>query len=388
MRNSNYDGEVLDFVFDRVFADIAQYASHLEPLPLEEVRSTFKDLSRSAGNCYLGSYKSKKDIPDSELFASIEHLSGDGYVPPFKVAFRSQCRKHKAKRRVIFVAPGPFVMIEKMFWYPFQEALASSFAHSWWNVGFDWIKNAGYKYSYWLENDSVYSSDFEDFDFCAPPSMIRSIMYRIGQLFNMNALQLKIWEGITNTYCKHRISYLNEILTSYGGIISGVAGTNILGTIIGKIIVDYVHEMKGKIRPKSQHSGDDMFMESVMSLNDFIDAVSSLTTFSISKTKSKKGVYWLGFKWFKDRWILQDRDKRWAQLFFPDRKHSFVARLQALLLNCNSDLIRHDCIKILKDWNTLMPHDELSEIMDLNDINPNLSVLDIELIFKRNHRLD
>lgn len=393
MRERNLDADVLTSVLDDVFCDIRSRVGRLDPLPLQSVRATFKDLSRSAGICFDGHYKTKKEIPDSELVTCVDALkTGSRPIPPCKVGFRSQVRRHQAKRRIIFVAPGPFVMVEKMFWHPLQQAMASTACYGWWNVNFDWFKSGGDKFSSYCESDAVYSTDFEDFDLCPSPQLIEAVMIRFGQLFDMNEEQVKIWKGITKYYVAHPIKYKEEVLISRGGIASGVAGTHVLGTTIGRVLMCYVFQLLGEPLPDSQHYGDDCFLRGTLSLQELISAVSKYTTFSLSKTKSKSGVYWLGFKWKANRWILQDRDKRWAQLFLPERKHSFVARLQALLLNCLSDPIRFDVIKILRDWKELEIKQETIDILGLDDLfvdknYQHLTILEFETVLKRNHRL-
>jgi len=392
MRERAWDSDVLHSVLSDIFSDLGNLCLDLHPLHLSEVRSTFKDLSRSSGNCYCHKCKRKTDIDDWELNQCIHDLKHDlNNIPDFKVSFRSQVRKRQAKRRIIFVAPGPFVMVEKMFWAPLQESMSQSSAISWWNVGFDWFKSGGMKFAPYLNQKDVFSTDFSDFDFCPPPQLIRQIMKKIGELFEMSPEQLKIWHGITEVYVKRWINYRGERLLNYGGIASGVAGTNIIGSIIGKVVINYTLAKMGFQSPiDSQHYGDDCFVRLQCSLQHLIEGVSKYTSFTLSSDKSKFGVYWLGFKWSHDRWVLQDRDKRWAQLFLPEQKHSFVSRLQAMLLNCLSDPIRLELISILTDWDELSLRPEVIEMLGLEDLDPNMAKLpvdELELIFKRNHAL-
>jgi hypothetical protein len=377
---------------DLVRHELKSRIGKLLPIPLEQVRSTFQDLSRSAGHCFFAKYKCKRDIPDSELDHAEEVLA-NGHprdLPPYAIAFRSQIRRYTPKHRVILVSPGPVAMVEKRFAYPLQVAMEKAPYPKPWATGWDWFCSGGSQVSPFIDADDTASLDFENFDWSTPPWLNREVFLMIKDLFHLTEREAHIFTGIIRSHCDSEAKFGTQKFHLSGGVRTGSSFTHVFGTILCMVIIRY---LVGDC--ESISFGDDVLLKmGSLSISKLTQVAQELSSFRISKTKSKRGVHWLGFQWStsKRRWLLEDPDKRWAQFFWPERPSDPVARLQAMFLNCLSDPIRHVIAKALIE---LHSESVLSETVDLIGgrrlnftLEQGVSIFDVEERMKRFHRLE
>jgi hypothetical protein len=388
-RNANWDLPRLTQAFDRVFGELDNAFGKLRPIPLDQVRSTFTDLSRSAGFCFFDEkFPSKRDIPDYQLHEA-ERVLSSGLpkdLPRYLISFRSQIRRKMPKHRVILVSPGPLAMVEKRFAYPLQRAMENAPYPRSWASGWDWFCAGGQQMAPFIEGPSL-SLDFESFDMCPPTFLIRMLFSRIQQMFELSADEKAIFLGIVRSHLDSVAHYMGKDYKLTGGIRTGSSFTHIIGTLLCCVLCKYYDSQSESIS-----YGDDVVMRSAAPVHRIADFFAKNSSFSISPTKSKTGVHWLGFQWHKDRWILEDVEKRWAQFFWPERPSSPVARLQCMLLNCLSDPCRLLIITALMELQGTIV---LPETIDLiggprfsSALDEGVDIFHAERCVKRFHRLD
>nr|UKQ11034.1 hypothetical protein 2 [signal crayfish associated partiti-like virus 1] len=242
-------------------------------------------------------------------------------------------------------------MVEKRFAYPLQKAMENAPFPRSWGSGWDWFSAGGAQMSPFIDGPSL-SVDFEAFDQCPPPWLIRKLMLRIMTLFELTAQEKAIFIGILRSHLDSVAHYKGRDFKLTGGVRTGSSFTHVLGTLLSDILCKYYDPDCENIT-----YGDDVVMRSASRVPRIIDFFARHSSFSISLSKSKVGVHWLGYQWTGDRWILEDPDKRWAQFFWPERPSSPVARLQCMLLNCLSDPCRDLIIRALMelDGDTVLP---------------------------------
>jgi len=310
------------------------------------------------------------------------------------IAFRSQIRKKTPKHRVILVSPGPVAIVEKMFAYPLQEAMERAPFPRPWATGWDWFKSGGMNVADYIESKQTLSLDFESFDQSPPPFLIRRVFNVIKNCFEMDREQQRVFHGIVESHCSSSAVLPGQQRTFHltGGVRTGSSFTHVLGTILCMTMIKY---LAGDAQSISY--GDDTMLITDIKLRDLACLCESISSFKISVSKSKRGVQWLGFTWNGDRWVCENPDRRWAQFFFPERDNRKLycepeARLQAMLLSCLSDPMRHRIRAALIELKSevVTPHTSMllaGRRIDISDY-VGQNVFDVELAFKRHHRLD
>nr|APG78341.1 RdRp [Wenling partiti-like virus 12] len=358
----------------------------LDVRPVDAVRETFASLSKSAGHSFSGTdYGTKDNIPDSELYRAekVLDLHGQGITQPmphYKIAFRTQIRKKKAKRRIILISPGPLAMVEKRWAAPFQAIMELVGPPI--GTGFSWFEGSGSRITP-LISPITKSFDFESFDNSSPTRLTRLIFDIIASSFNMSERDENIFRGIVRSHTYAKANYRGRVFRLTGGIRTGSSFTHIIGTLTGLIMTRYIF---GDV--PSYHYGDDFIVKTKLSIKQAC-LIASRTSFSLSPTKSKPGISWLGLRLRGTRWVLDDPIKRYAQIFIPPKRMAFLPRVQAAFLNCGADPMR----LVLKRWllrkhERRIPHPELdywfpSGLETYHPPNGENSIFNIELVMKR-----
>nr|APG78351.1 RdRp [Wenling partiti-like virus 13] len=384
-KRAPWDLEAIDRIVEEVKATVRYTNTLLDVLPLDSVHATFRDLNRSAGCCLCGECKRKSDIPYSELQDMQDLLrSGDPkYYPRYKVAFRTQIRKHVAKRRVILISPGPLAMVEKRFAYPFQKAMSQGHSNRPWATGFDWTKYGGAEALRFNHPDTK-SFDFSNFDMSPPAWLISKVFDIIKSAFTLSPDTELIFEGIRASHMDAMAQYGSHRFHMSGGIRTGSSFTHIIGTLVGLIMTKYVF---GDV--ESLHYGDDLLVKTRMSINEACKKVRRSSSFVFSRDKSRVGISWLGLRYVNAKWVLDDPDRRWAQLFLPSKPSAFLPRVQAALLSCGADPMRLELISWLKKGDRATIHPDLALFFPSNMQESYLpdftekNIFDLELIMKR-----
>jgi hypothetical protein len=395
-KSANWDRERFGDVCDDFILRLRRDLCPLEPLPLENTPCTFNDLSRSAGFCMCGNCKKKSDIPMNELYECQKLLREVGarrqhasVLPKYKIAFRSQIRKVQAKRRVILVSPGPLAFCEKRFAHPLQQALERAPWPRPWATGWDWFASGGQQVSQFLNSPNVYSFDFQTFDHSSPVWLTREVFRVIAACFNMTYEDKLVLKGILASHTDSIADFNGQQFHLTGGIRTGSSFTHIIGTFTGILVFRYLLG----VDLDSVHYGDDLLVRTTKSLKYVCRLMKRQTSFTLSQEKSKYGVSWLGYKWENDRWVVEDPDKRWAQLFFPERPNPFIPRVQAMLINSLSDPMRIPLLAFLRQRDALGVSPETYTLLGLDESTLHhagepMTVTTLELALKRHHKLD
>jgi len=340
------------------------FGRKLVPLPLEEVRVTFKDLSRSAGN-NLSKAKTKQDIKDECLPMQEEILAGDGVgTPPYRLAFRNHICKtgDPPKSRIIMVSPGELAFVEKRWAQPFTEALIASVHPRPWATGFSWFCDGGQEVLSRFDVHRTLSLDFSNFDLSSPTWFTRIVFDLIGDSFSMDKRDRSILDGICRNHMEAVATFGTRRYRLTGGIRTGSSFTHVIGTLTCILMLRYYFGPD----VDSLSYGDDCLVNTRQPVWKVAKWYSENSTFVISPSKSVRGVHWLGLKLFRRSWILPDSRRRWAQLFFPDsqRNEDLVALMQSHLINCGNDSMRKDLRQILFDTGNVALAPGLREQLD------------------------
>jgi len=361
----------------------------LQAIPLDQVRDTFQDLSRSAGHCFFGKYDCKRDIPQCELdeCERVLQYKGPKDLPPYMISFRNQIRKLEPKQRIILVSPGPLAMVEKRFAWPLQKAMEHEVYPRPWATGWCWFASGGSQVAPFIEDPTTVSIDFEKFDYSPPTFLIRKMFKMMMSLFDLTPKELAIFKGISRSHVDSLAKYGDRVYHLDQGIRTGSSFTHVLGTLVCIVLIRYL--CGNDISSVSY--GDDGMYRGGPPLKTLCRRAES-TSFRISRTKSKHGVQWLGYKWRDDRWVCEDPDRRWAQYFWPEKPGCPEARLQALFLNCLSDPMRVPLKKALVELSLGVVLQATAELIGAHrypiTIEPGADIFEIEKRMKRYHRLD
>lgn len=332
----------------------------LTPLPIQETRDSFRDLTRSAGANYSG-VRTKAELPWDDVYRAKKELLDGTFSLPFNVCFRTQIRRSLAKRRVILVSPGPLAFLEKCFAYPIQRAMEETSCLKWWATGWDWFASGGQQVNKFTQSTDAVSMDFETFDLCRPAWMTWEIHQGLKTLLDLTPTESKLFDSISRYHCRSPFYFRGQTTYFSGGLRTGSSYTHIDGTFMAKVVMRYV---LGEV--ESLHYGDDVLVLTSESLRSIAAKFASQTSFKISLSKSHRGVTWLGYRYKSGQWLVEDRWKRWAQIFLPSRPCSLTGRLQAAFLNSGSDpVMRHELRTILTDLKSEVLLGETIELMEV-----------------------
>nr|APG78357.1 RdRp [Beihai partiti-like virus 10] len=318
----------------------------LLPLRLDDTRSTFTDLNKSAGYNKSGA-KTKGDIKLAEIREVAKRLREGDLCEEYhsNVGFRSHLVKRNApdKTRVILVTAGPIVFVEKMFAHPFSEALVQH-PYTVWATGFKWDRHGGQLIDHYFKDPSrACSIDFSKFDLSCPNWLKRQIFALIKETFEMEEHEEAIFDSIVETHCDTTVKYGAEQLRMTHGVRSGSAFTHVMGTLISMFLMEYCG-VENYIC-----YGDDCIAEADLKWLRF---VTNSTSYVIHPTKSKMGeLHWLGLKRKGQRWVMEDPDARVAKLFLPEpgkRPYDLATRMQASVLNAGRDPLAGVMLDVLE----------------------------------------
>lgn len=351
-RRAPWDMVKWDSCVSSLRADLAPI--RLTPLPPEHTPHCFTDLTASAGIGLEGKkeYANKGEIPIAEISSCYRSLAKGQLrdIPDYSIAFRSHLVKKgdEPKSRVVLVSPGPLAMVEKCFADPLYRAMRATRYPKPWASGFDWFRGDGSRILQTFGDNSL-SIDFSSFDLCAPVFMIKDVFHLIRGCFDCSDEQ----DAVLSTIChNHTSSWVRRGGKRYhmtGGIRTGSSLTHIIGTLICVLMVRYLTELD----VESISFGDDVVMNTTTKLRVICDRAQRSSSFSISTSKSKKGVHWLGLHYTKGRWEVENDDRRWGQLFYPEHigadSELQVKLLHAHLLAAGSGRMAADLRTIIRE---------------------------------------
>nr|APG78295.1 RdRp [Sanxia partiti-like virus 2] len=292
----------------------------INALPLESAPSCFTDLSASAGLSLDGTrpWKTKSELPMSEIYDMWNILKNGKLdrIPPYSIAFRSHLvrKSDPPKARVVLVSPGPLAMVEKVFAEPLYRALKS------WRwpkpvaTGFDWFSGDGHHILAHFPPEDTISLDFSAFDLCPPVFVIRDIFRVIRSCFSLNGDEANVLESICSSHCDSMAKYGKRTFRLKGGVRTGSSFTHIVGSFLSCIMIRYLVGPKAK----SVSFGDDVLLRGDYTAKQLSSLAHRLSSFTISPTKTKRGIHWLGLHRKDSIWEVIDQDRRWGQLFHPE----------------------------------------------------------------------
>nr|APG78344.1 RdRp [Wenling partiti-like virus 8] len=307
--------------WDSVVASLKHdlHGIRIDPLPLASAPSTFDDLGASPGLGLSGKkeYPTKGDIPMEEVDQMWRDLSHGRLhkIPDYSIAFRSHLVKEHdpPKARVVLVSPGPLAIVEKCWAEPLYLALKSTRFPKPWATGFDWFSGDGARILQTFNNESL-SMDFSSFDLCAPTFMIRDVFRLIASCFCMNSVEEAVLDTIMRSHCYSWAKHGDRRYRMGGGIRTGSSLTHIIGTFVCILMTRYLTSED----VQSCSYGDDVVVNTSVPLQEIARRARETSSFTISESKSKKGVHWLGLKFVKGRWEVENEDRRWGQMFNPE----------------------------------------------------------------------
>nr|APG78339.1 RdRp [Wenling partiti-like virus 10] len=307
----------------------------LDPLRCEDTPSCFSDLSASAGLGLSGNkeFLNKGEVPMHEIFKCYDRLAAGRLhlIPDYSIAFRSHLVRGdaQAKTRVVLVTPGPLAFVEKIFAEPLFRALKARRFPKPWATGFDWFSGDGSRVLQTFGAKSL-SLDFSSFDLCAPIFMIKDVFRVIASCFSLTSEQALVLESIATNHTDAHVLREGKRYHLEGGIRTGSSFTHIVGTFVCILMVRYLTSLD----VESLSFGDDVVLNTNVKLRVIMSRAHNTSSFSISVSKSKRGVHWLGLHYKSGFWEVEDPQKRWGQLFLPEHVGN-DATLQVQLLHAH-----------------------------------------------------
>jgi hypothetical protein len=231
-------------------------------------------------------------------------------LPPTKIAPKPSVVKRDAppKERFIYVVPFGVVASEARWAYPVYQLFKSAKFPKSMGCGFSIFEG---DYSRLRTHfKKPWSLDWSGFDWSVTRMEIDAA-YNIIKLLcpPSNQYDERVFEGIRSYHLNTKITY-GEYETSDMGILSGMAGTHVLDTIIAKLRILYIFQQL----MLSTHYGDDTLID-----DPNIDVLTSevaQTPWRIKQEASRHGIDWLGLRLDKT-WEVVDMDKRLAKLCIP-----------------------------------------------------------------------
>nr|APG78352.1 RdRp [Wenzhou partiti-like virus 1] len=305
-------------------------------LSLEDVPAQMQDLTKSAGTTLTGKWRCKGDVEWKEVyFCEFLLAVGDiGNLPTVRAVPKPEvCLKERLKNREVYPVGTGVVINAARFAIPMYHLLKQTPWPKTFGSGFSFYKGDSLRLRSRFKNPL--SLDWGGFDWSVTKEEI------------ICAYEIILWSfsGLSD----HDIAVLNGIMTyhlnavvvgrdgytcSDIGVISGMAETHVIGTIIAAMRTHYISETADSIS-----SGDDTIVEweslGFETVQDLVTWTHSNTPWTIKEGACNFGIEWLGLKLVGGRWEPADSEKRFAKLFLPvkpDRTPSdFYQRLQSHL---------------------------------------------------------
>nr|APG78355.1 RdRp [Beihai partiti-like virus 5] len=325
----------------------------LDTITLKEAINTFTTLEKSPGLDPITlrkEYSSKANVPFEQVTSLYSKLAeGKLHLAPFSVGYRSHLVKPGEKKaRVILVAPAALTVIEKKWADPLFYALKRQTYPKRYACGFDWFRGDGDQILS-MFGDRATSLDWSGFDHSPPDWMIEDIMQIIRGLFCNSPEEDEVWTSIINIHKKCRVMAPNgKCVFLKGGIKSGSALTHILGTLTNVAMMYYC---VGTSRDFLCY-GDDTIVEH-LNPKKLAKWVYNHSSFLLNARKCREHeINWLGLAYRSRRWELINRDKRMAQLFFPENGSDdptfFYKNVQAHLVAMGQDPVAEALLRFLE----------------------------------------
>nr|APG78348.1 RdRp [Wenling partiti-like virus 5] len=311
-------------------------------------------------------WSSKGDVPWSDVQTLYSQLKR-GYlrgVAPFSVAFRSHLvRGDENKARIILVAPAAFTVVEKKWADPLFKALKATTYPKHWACGFDYFKGDGNQIVSMFGEEAT-SLDWSAFDLSPPTWMIRDIFDCMKSAFTMSGDEERVFDAVSAIHQRCLVKHGDsDPVVMRGGIKTGTAFTHILGTLLNVCMMYYIF---GQSRQFLCYGDDTLVTPSdPAKVSRWVRKHSSFTL--NSRKCRRREIHWLGLAFRNNDWVLIDRDKRMAQMFFPENgtndPEGFYKNVQSHLVSCGNDPIGLDLIKYLEDQG-------YSKVLDTRSLGP------------------
>jgi hypothetical protein len=159
------------------------------------------------------------------------------------------------KRRVAFVFPLEVLAIENMFYAPIKDVIAN----------IDYILGTHLHLEYC--SHASLNCDFSSFDASVPQWLVRAAFHILFNMLDLSKYAnygepkskyslYRLWCFVVNYYLRTPFLYRGRVLFAHDGVPSGGMFTNVLDTIIGKLVLSYLCRCGAKIRTY----GDDGIM--------------------------------------------------------------------------------------------------------------------------------
>jgi len=274
---------------------------------------TFDDTSES----FVKKYKTKIDVPFSEIKRSIRRWKKMGYIDtPSSVAFRSHLARGEAhKSRVVFVTPYPVCCLEGKYAIPLLEQLKRSSYSTPFGTQHNWI-NGGFRHFKSCHKGYPTSLDFSGFDLSVKRPFIEMAFDLLRECFSLSTTDEAEWQLIVEYFINTKVWCRGAEYTLEGGIPSGSVWTHIVGSTISLFLAYYCQPDLTSVKC----FGDDLviFTKEKVDLTLIVRWAATLG-FEISLDKSVSGeIHWLGFNITGAYPRVLDPIKRWAAFFHPE----------------------------------------------------------------------
>jgi hypothetical protein len=279
-----------------------------------EGASSLRTLSKAAGCTIIsGVYRSKKDVPPEELYLCEAALASSDFaiLPPTKVSPKPGIAKvDNPKERYIYVVPYGVVASEARWATPMYLLFKEDQYPKSMGCGFSTFQGDYLRLRTHFKKP--WSCDWKGFDWSCTREEINAA-YDIIKIMcpPQNKYDSRIFEGLRDYHLNATLRY-GDYQTTDMGVLSGMALTHIIDTIIAKLRVLYIYQKQ----VKSIHYGDDTILDDP-DIDTLMKEVAH-TPWQIKEEACCYGIEWLGLK-FDSGWEVVDFEKRLAKLCLPLR---------------------------------------------------------------------
>jgi len=224
----------------------------LKPTSLK-FASTLLNMSASSGFPFIGRKGANLEkIRKMAKVMSEKRLTGNFKYFPNLCAFRLQQRgkfpKFSMKTRVMYPYPGAITLLEQQFLFPVITNFAKQKGNTFYTLGMtggdmtNWLKN---RKSFDPKKKKIVSVDLSAFDQNTCNELSASAFWVVKRLFKLTKEQTELFCNLMlHTLCSyHAMRYKSKphMFIKDHGIPSGSSFTNLIGTIVHAIIMEYAN---------------------------------------------------------------------------------------------------------------------------------------------------
>jgi len=180
-------------------------------------------------------------------------------------------------------------------------------------TAFSYFKGDHRQYLSEIGGRRVLSLDVSDFDMSWLRWQMHSAFDVLRSLIDMPSGHSQVWDRLVEYFTDTPVLN-NRVVYSIGGILSGSAFTHLIGCTLNAILLEYLNQ-----EPLDWYRvyGDDSIIVTDKPIRWFIDRAWDMG-FTISPTKSRVGIDWLGYRLDSGVPRVIDVDKRFASLLNPE----------------------------------------------------------------------